>query len=226
MKDYYLILGISPDATQHGVRQAFRGLAQRHHPDRAGADATRRFQELSEAYRVLGNPRRRAAYDRDRRPAADAPRSTRPSRSRAASPDAEPFDARAGAGSRARPDAIFEDFADPFGAPRPRAPRAGSDTAWAPERLRADLSVQLSPGEASRGGIAELRVAAPLRCPGCGGSGAVGSLRVCPRCRGAGRIAREAPVRLEIPPGVADGTLLAVPLSGGGSLRVLVRVGR
>ncbi|GBF95931.1 hypothetical protein Rsub_08054 [Raphidocelis subcapitata] len=65
---YYARLGVPPDVSQQELGAAFRGLAMRHHPDRAGGEAekaaaTKRFQELSEAYRVLRDPSSRARYD-------------------------------------------------------------------------------------------------------------------------------------------------------------------
>ncbi|CAN5328583.1 hypothetical protein BH24PSE2_BH24PSE2_01560 [soil metagenome] len=91
-KDYYEILGISSSADEAGVRNAYRDLAMRHHPDRAGAGSTHTFQEIAEAYGVLGDQQRRAAYDRNR--GAPAP----PASAHSTDFDvrAEPFDARPG----------------------------------------------------------------------------------------------------------------------------------
>lgn len=62
MKDYYQILGVPRTATDDEIRQAFRKLAMKHHPDRGGDAAL--FQEINEAHSVLGDPERRQAYDR------------------------------------------------------------------------------------------------------------------------------------------------------------------
>jgi len=64
--DFYAILGIAPDAGIDDIRRAYRELAKRWHPDRAGHDATFIFQRLSAAYEVLADPVARAAYDRER----------------------------------------------------------------------------------------------------------------------------------------------------------------
>lgn len=61
MKDYYQILGVPRTATDDDIRQAFRKLAMRHHPDRGGDAA--QFQEINEAHSVLGDPEKRRAYD-------------------------------------------------------------------------------------------------------------------------------------------------------------------
>lgn len=61
MKDLYSVLGVARTATEAEIKQAFRRLASQHHPDKGG-DKTR-FQEIQEAYSVLGDPQRRAEYD-------------------------------------------------------------------------------------------------------------------------------------------------------------------
>lgn len=61
MQTYYQILGINPDATEKEVKSAFRQLARKHHPDVKGDPA--KFREIYEAYEVLMDPKKRAAYD-------------------------------------------------------------------------------------------------------------------------------------------------------------------
>jgi curved DNA-binding protein CbpA len=66
--DHYRLLGVARDATREQIAQAWRRRARSEHPDRrpgeAGDEAAARFRELAEAYRVLGDPVRRVAYDR------------------------------------------------------------------------------------------------------------------------------------------------------------------
>jgi curved DNA-binding protein len=63
-KDYYDILGVSRDATQDQIKRAYRKLARKYHPDVSeAADADQRFKEAGEAYEVLKDPEKRAAYD-------------------------------------------------------------------------------------------------------------------------------------------------------------------
>lgn len=62
-KDYYQILGVSKNATTEEIKKAYRKLALRYHPDRAGKEHEHKFKEANEAYQVLSNPQKRAQYD-------------------------------------------------------------------------------------------------------------------------------------------------------------------
>ncbi|NUP07305.1 MAG: J domain-containing protein [Polyangiaceae bacterium] len=62
-KTYYMILGVSSTESDRGIRAAYRDLAKKLHPDVAGEQATRSFQEVSEAYNVLSDPQRRREYN-------------------------------------------------------------------------------------------------------------------------------------------------------------------
>src|ERR1700723_3004357 len=63
MKDYYSILGIQKNASEEEVKKAYRTLAHKHHPDKAGGDE-KKFKEINEAYQVLSDKNKRAQYDR------------------------------------------------------------------------------------------------------------------------------------------------------------------
>ena len=63
-KDYYAVMGLARDATQQQIKQAYRKLARKYHPDVSKeADAEQRFKDVGEAYAVLQDPEKRAAYD-------------------------------------------------------------------------------------------------------------------------------------------------------------------
>src|SRR5207247_109176 len=64
-KDYYSTLGVAKTATEKDIKQAFRRLARKHHPDVNPGDksAETKFKEISEAYEVLGDPEKRKKYD-------------------------------------------------------------------------------------------------------------------------------------------------------------------
>src|SRR5215469_15767530 len=65
-KDYYDVLGVARDASGDEIKQAYRALARKHHPDvsQDKAQAEHRFKEINEAYEVLSDPGKRAQYDR------------------------------------------------------------------------------------------------------------------------------------------------------------------
>lgn len=67
MSDLYSILGVNRNSSQDEIKQAYRKLAARHHPDREGGD-TKKFQEIQQAYDVLGDPQKRANYDTPQNP--------------------------------------------------------------------------------------------------------------------------------------------------------------
>ena len=63
-RDFYQVLGVPRDADAKALKEAFRQLALRHHPDRSTEpEAEERFKEIAEAYAVLGNPKKRTEYD-------------------------------------------------------------------------------------------------------------------------------------------------------------------
>ena len=64
-KDYYAVLGVSPDADEQTIKQAYRTLARQYHPDVNPGDpqAEERFKEINEAYQALGDRERRQKYD-------------------------------------------------------------------------------------------------------------------------------------------------------------------
>ena len=63
-RDYYEVLGIARNASEAEIKKAYRKLAMKHHPDRnPGDDSAAKFQEISEAYEVLADQQKRAAYD-------------------------------------------------------------------------------------------------------------------------------------------------------------------
>jgi molecular chaperone DnaJ len=237
MRDYYEILGVDRGCDEAGLKAAFRKLAMEHHPDRNGGceDAAGRFKEVNEAYSVLSDPQKRAAYDRFGHAGVNG----------AGGP---------GAGFHDIHDIFNEVFGDAFGdmfggrARQNRGPARGQD-------LRYDLEITLE--QAYAGAEAQIVVpstmscetcsgsgcragASPTACTGCGGAGRVRATqgffsieRTCPRCggsgkivldpckdcHGAGQVRRERTLSVRIPPGVDDGARIRLAGEGDAGAR-------
>jgi molecular chaperone DnaJ len=237
--DYYELLGVSRGASADELKKAYRKLAMQYHPDRNPGDAAaeQKFKDINEAYDVLKDEQKRAAYDRFGHAAFEG-----------GGPGAGGFGGGFGGfgGFEGGIGDIFEQmFGEAMGGRRGgRAERAGAD-------LRAAVEIDLT--QAFTGTKTELRVptrvscdacsgtgsadkaAANDTCPTCGGAGRVRAQqgffvveRTCPTCAGAGRtvrnpcrvcsgagtVPRERTLSVTIPAGVEDGT--RIRLSGEG----------
>ncbi len=234
-KDYYVILGISRTESSKGVRSAFRDLARRYHPDRAGPGGTRFFQDLLEAYRVLSNAEHRASYDQGLRHAeggeriaaarvtpAQAPRSApEPTR-----PEPEPLipdqSAMPAPISLMRDfevttpswDEVFNRFLQNF--TQPYVPPTRDLDAL-------NLQIRIGTRQAARGGVITLTVPVFYPCPRCRGRGSVMG-HACRSCGESGMIEEEEPVSIRIPSMVRHGTVFEVPLRGLGINNLYLRI--
>ena len=172
-RDYYEVLGVDRNATPEQIKQAYRQLAMKYHPDRNPAsDATERFKEIAEAYAVLCDPAKRSQYDAG---------------------------GHAGVSERWSTEDLFRDFefgdffggrfadlggifGDLFGRRARRGPvkPRGAD-------LRYDLKLTLD--EAARGGERMIEITRSDRCKTCGGSGAKPGTQPinCAECQGSGQ---------------------------------------
>jgi len=169
-RDFYEVLGVDRGIDAAGLKSAYRKLAMEHHPDRNGGSETSmaKFKELSEAYTVLSDDQKRAAYDRFGHAGVNG---------------------GAGGGQQGFHDVndifsqVFGDaFGDVFGGRRQsNGPRRGSD-------LRYDLEITLE--QAYQGAEVEIAVPTTATCETCEGSGARPGARAsnCSTCNGAGRV--------------------------------------
>ena len=169
-KDYYQVLGLARDAGPADIKKAYRRLAKQHHPDAnpSDAQAEQRFKQVSEAYEVLKDEEKRAAYDRFGHAAFQQG---------GAAPGGFEF------GFSTSFADVFDDLFGEFmgGRRGPRGARHGAD-------LRYNLAISLEDAYHGRG--ARIRVPATVTCDSCRGSGAAeGSSPVtCTTCRGAGKV--------------------------------------
>jgi molecular chaperone DnaJ len=241
-RDYYDILGVQKNADEKALKSAFRNAAKKYHPDAnpGNKDAEAKFKELNEAYDVLKDPQKKAAYDRFGHQAFE----------------------NGGGGGRPGggfgPDFgssmsdIFEDlFGDMMGGGRGRGgQRRGGGGAARGSDLRYNLEVNFT--DAYRGKSAQVRVPSAVSCDTCKGSGAkpgtqpktcgtcngAGAVRsqqgfftverACPTCAGRGqvisdpcsscggqgKVQKERTLSVNIPQGVEDGTRIRLAGEG------------
>jgi molecular chaperone DnaJ len=200
-KDYYAALGVPKDADAAAIKKAYRQLARDLHPDKnpGNADAEARFKDVSEAYDVLSDPKRRAEYDEARRlfGAGGRPGGF-PGGFPGGGGGGQPFDlgdlfgATGGAAAGGR-GGLGDLFGGLFGGAGPGAARARSQAASGPARGQdVETEATLSFEEAVLGVTVPLRMQSPGTCPTCSGSGAKPgtSPHTCPVCQGAGVTSR------------------------------------
>lgn len=181
-EDYYEVLGVAREATKDEIKKAYRKLAVKYHPDKnpGNAEAEAQFKRVSEAYEVLKDEDKRAAYDRYGHAAFQGAGAGAGGGGMGGFHD--PFDifreVFGGGGGGGGAGGIFEEF---FGGGRHSGPRQGSD-------LRYDLEITLEEAAAGVTREIEYRRAAP--CDHCNGSGAEpgSNRRTCTTCGGNGRV--------------------------------------
>ncbi len=239
-QDYYETLGVAREATADQLKKAYRSLAMKFHPDRNPGDKTaeHKFKEISEAYDVLKDDQKRAAYDRFGHRAFE--------NGGAGAGHPGGFDFNAGGGFA---DIFEEMFGEFMGGRRgQQARQRGGD-------LQYKMEITLE--EAFAGKQATIRVGALAACETCAGSGAEKGSKpvVCPTCRGSGKLRhaqgfftvettcaschgggkvidkpcracsgqgrsrKEKTLNVTIPPGVEDGTRIRLSGEGEAGMR-------
>ncbi len=177
-KDYYHVLGIEKSASKDDIKKAFHKLAHKYHPDKSGGDATK-FKELSEAYSVLSDDKKRAEYDSYGRVFSGG---ARPGPGGGGSEDMGGFDF-SGFTSSGFEDIDFGDIFGEFfgGGGRGREARRGRDIS---------IDLELSFAEAVFGVERKVLLTKTSRCETCNGSGGKPgtALDTCPTCNGKGKI--------------------------------------
>lgn len=175
-RDYYEVLGVSKTAADAELKKAYRRLAMKYHPDRNPDDkkAEENFKEVKEAYEVLSDPQKRAAYDQFGHDGVNMG---------AGGPGAGGFGGGGFGGAEAFSDIFGDMFGDIFGGGRQRRSRVyrGADL-----RFRLDLTLE----QAAHGDSVQIRVPTMTPCEKCDGSGAApgSEPETCPTCAGQGQV--------------------------------------
>jgi molecular chaperone DnaJ len=173
-RDYYEVLGVPKNASDEEIKKAYRKLAMKHHPDRNQGDASKaaeeRFKEAKEAYEMLSDPQKKAAYDQHGHAGVDP--------NMRGGPGAEGF---GGFG-----ESFGDIFGDIFGGARGQ--RAGGRQVF----RGADLSyaMEISLEEAASGKESQIRIPSWENCDTCHGTGAKPgtSVKTCGTCHGQGTV--------------------------------------
>jgi molecular chaperone DnaJ len=195
-KDYYAALGVAKDADQPTIKRAYRKLARDLHPDKnpGNAEAEARFKEVSEAYDVLSDAKKRQEYDEARSLFAGGFGGFRPGGNYAGGGNfggggttfdmSDIFGSRSGGG-------LGDLFSDLFNTSTDNGSARRRSSAGGPVKGR-DASAEITLGfeEAVRGSTLPLQLSSPGRCSTCHGSGARPgtSTHTCPNCGGSGTI--------------------------------------
>ena len=225
-RDFYEVLGVPKNASDDDIKKAYRKLAMKYHPDRNQGDASKaaeeKFKEAKEAYEMLSDPQKRAAYDQHGFAGVDP--------NMRGGPGADGFGGFA--------EAFGDIFGDMFGQ---RGGRGGGRQVYRGSDLSYAMEVTLE--EAAAGKDAQIRIPSWDDCETCGGTGAkpgtqaktcstcggVGAVQMrqgffsvqqtCPTCRGVGKIIpdpctschgqgkvkKQKTLEVKIPAGIDDG---------------------
>ncbi len=243
-QDYYDLLSVGKDADEAGLKKAFRKLAMQYHPDRNPGDtaAEKKFKEIGEAYDVLKDPEKRAAYDRYGHAAFEGGHGG----------GKGGFQGQAGGFDFSD---IFDEFFGGRGGSGGGRQRGGANNAARGNDLRFNMEIGLE--DAFNGKSDKITVPTSVACEPCKGSGAEpGSSpeacgtcgghgkvrqqqgffmveRTCPKCRGQGRVIKkpcttchgegrqrkEKTLQVKIPKGVEDGTRIRLSGEGEAGMR-------
>jgi molecular chaperone DnaJ len=166
-RDYYEVLGVNRDCSEDDLKKAYRRLAMKWHPDRNpdNPKAEEHFKEAKEAYEILSDANKRAAYDQFGHAGID------------------PQAAAGGAGMGGFGDIFSDIFGEIFG-----GGRGGRSTVFRGADLRYNLEITLE--QAAHGFETKIRIPGMSACETCKGSGAKPGTQpaTCPSCRGAGQV--------------------------------------
>ena len=168
-RDYYEVLGVNRDAGDDEIKKAYRKLAMKHHPDRnlENPAAEEKFKEAKEAYEILSDAQKRAAYDQFGHAGVD------------------PQGGMGGGGGGGFSDAFGNIFDEIFGG---RGGGGGRSNVYRGADLRYNLEITLE--QAAHGTDTNIRIPTMEVCEPCNGSGAKAGTqpKTCPTCHGSGQV--------------------------------------
>ncbi len=241
-KDYYELLGVAKDASEDDLKKAYRKQAMKFHPDRNPGDAKAEaaFKEVNEAYDVLKDAEKRAAYDRLGHAAIEQGGA-------GGGGGGSPFGG--GGGFEDIFEQMFGQFGGRGGRGQGRAQGRGADLRTAVEvtleeafagvrktiRVPSSVSCEACTGSGAEGGTANAQTCGTCQgqgkvraqqgffliertCPTCGGAGRT-IKNPCKVCQGAGRVQRDRTLNVQVPGGVEDGTRIRLTGEGEAGLR-------
>jgi DnaJ-class molecular chaperone len=213
-RDYYEVLGLKRDATDDQIRQAYRKLARKHHPDLNPKDkaAEEKFKEINEANEVLSDPAKRKRYDQLGSNWKDGAEFTPPPGWGRVNIEYEDLGSIFGGGGGG-----FSDFFEAFFG-------GGKSTAQSNQRRRgsrsktnrgqdAEAQMEISLEDAHRGGRHRITLQGARTCAVCKGSGESNGV-VCPVCRGSGQVLQPRTIDVNIPPAAREGSVIKVRKQG------------
>lgn len=194
MRDYYDVLGVSPDAGADEIKRAYRQLARRYHPDISGDDRGAVFLEVSRAYEVLRDHRHRRSYD-----------------------------ARLSGNSPSRAEWLTDEIAIDFPSVSSVLDRMRHSFFGDRASVTLSAEVVLSPEEAFWGALVPLNVPLRGTCQRCGGRGEVWA-EWCATCGGVGEVTLAHELRLRVPAGVREGATFRFSIAPQGAPPSVVEV--
>src|SRR4030095_2500827 len=211
-KDYYEVLGVKRGATDEQIRQAYRKLARKYHPDVNPGDrvAEDKFKELNEANEVLSDPEKRKRYDQLGANWKNGAEFTPPPGWGSTNVQFDDLGSIFSGGG-------FSDFfetlfggmrAEPQGDQRKRS---GRSRAGRGQDAEAEMEISLE--DAHNGGRHRITLQGSRTCPTCGGKGTTSGL-VCSTCRGAGQVTNPKTSDVNIPPAAREGSVIKVGKQG------------
>ena len=177
-RDYYEVMGVAKNASSDEIKKAYRKLAMKHHPDRNSdsKDAEKRFKEVKEAYEMLSDPQKRAAYDQYGHAGVDP--STAAASAQGFGGFAESFGD------------IFGDIFGQTGGGGAAGARGGHGGSRVYRGADLRYSMEISLEQAAHGYDTQIRVPSWVNCEICKGSGAKPGTKpeTCPTCHGQGTV--------------------------------------